>query len=954
MTAAELFPRILFALRAAGDPDTAAWALSRRAVLEPIVQQALDEREARRAARSASSTTPVTPPGSSTPRAVPLRQPTVALADDQALNRALQELQRLGIQRGKVYHVPETYLPDDSHRPERWIRVDSIDPVGRIVITYAGLDQVQKQTAPMANFREFLSGAVELPGGFPATPPAVYLDKLGLDGRTAENKALKAVLQAMAPGVKWSVRGGTGTSWGWTSVRGDPATPGALRATQTLGLGTFSRGSDATTEQHRIKIPAEYVELARRAGGVAGVGRPEAPAASSTPAPGGQFSVYAYSPTRWAVQLKPEGPWLGDYLFSTQAEAEQAADLARRQAESSARMRAAAEQERAAEAAEAAERVDFDGWEATLTPMERGRAAKALVDRTYKAEGDYANLRTVIRKAVQEGARIERARDGSLRLVSPDGGFRDEGIIGKMGMRYAAFLVAKRDDELAGEATPLRPAAPPPPPDPHRIDEDLQVDDDVWRIHQKIDKARALVNAGRGAELQAFPMLTQRLIAASYADVGPQGTLIPAIASPTRALPDDIPLSQAILAHEGTSQFPEQRGRSAQAGYAETFNKWAKAQLAKGTPEDRTAFIEEAVAQALISYRQAFMSYLHAKGRSTSWHITGPAGRNAAREQKKHDTADRRMNDAMEVLSKTGDRIDRLVKQAAIDRAGGVGALAQQRAERIVSSIGTSAVEARAAAERAARLQAQEATEDADHTFETPGGLTGTASYAYSEDRLRISLDQRIPREDYEKWKQGGWRWDRGNQAFSRHLNNSAVQSARNLLGVAIPWVAEEVTQAAQQAADAAAAEVQERRAQLKQAAREGEGRLQDVLDAAMRKRARFKVGAFTPGVTQIKQYGRKTHLASFRLSYNTGGKARSYGEVIGPVICVGVVGSAERGFAVWLYPNQYYPDENIVATAKVPAAPDRETTTDTVARVVETAARLVKQWAAGVPSLQG
>jgi len=105
----------------------------------------------------------------------------------------------------------------------------------------------------------------------------------------------------------------------------------------------------------------------------------------------------------------------------------------------------AQEAERLAEAAEAR---SFDGWEASLSPMERGRAEKVLlVQVLYR--GRPMSRRDVVRLAVSEGATPGAGIGGEWSIDWPDGRFLR---LPKLAVDYARHLVERNGP--VGNPTP--------------------------------------------------------------------------------------------------------------------------------------------------------------------------------------------------------------------------------------------------------------------------------------------------------------------------------------------------------------------------------------------------------------------------------------------------------------------------------------------------------------------
>ena len=275
MTAAELFPRILFALRRVGEHEVAAWALRRRAELEPLVQAALDERaaaQARKAVQAGGDPKAQAWPGGVIPADVdpfPESRQTITPEWKASMGAELRGAATApasplpaSIVPGQVYLLPATMLPDDSHRPRQWRRIVEVLPDGRIVQEVMQEDG-ELQRYPALRFdREEWAGAHPVES-FPAGPVGVALPRV-TDDPKKEGGILKRVLQHLAPGVEWAVRRGRGTAWAWFDVSARPVTPKAEGAVKALGIPHLGRSGHTSQEGHRIVIPVEMLHVARR------------------------------------------------------------------------------------------------------------------------------------------------------------------------------------------------------------------------------------------------------------------------------------------------------------------------------------------------------------------------------------------------------------------------------------------------------------------------------------------------------------------------------------------------------------------------------------------------------------------------------------------------------------------------------------------------------------------
>ncbi len=514
----------------------------------------------------------------------------------------------------------------------------------------------------------------------------------------------------------------------------------------------------------------------------------------------------------------------------------------------------------------------------------------------------------------------------------------------------AAIVLAKLGGPLSDEDEDEEPA--PAAPTALAALPDHEAGDDYWTVPRKRAQVVELVKQaqaqGQPLEVPAGNRMVQELLD-THELVIDGGRLQAGGAEPGWAHPSEV-ASAARGAFEGTSQFPEQRALSAGREYASTFNDWAqgvRTHMPVDAPED-VAWAEETIAGAKQRFLSAFTTWLRTHAGTTSWLVTGPSGRNERREQKKHASADRRYQEAQEVLGHASERIRKELHERAIERAGGHAAIAERRAEQAVSR-GAYAVRARQVAERAAELAQREATQGQEaQEVPFPAGERqvaygqpptmvpgGTVEYDYADDRLRIRFDERASSSVAYALKHGGWKWSPRNTAWQRQLTDNAVKSAGGLVGLrpgapspeGLPYLAGR-QEAVQAASDVAAAQAHATREARKGAAREGEGSFLDVLDAEMRRGSRWKLEGPVGSPMAGKMVSPTVHNAgrgSWALRYKTDETMKSHfgggGQI--PAGRKWVVGVLIRdGIAhLSLYPNPYYPGEDVAQSREVAAS---------------------------------
>jgi hypothetical protein len=331
---------------------------------------------------------------------------------------------------------------------------------------------------------------------------------------------------------------------------------------------------------------------------------------------------------------------------------------------------------------------------------------------------------------------------------------------------------------------------------------------------------------------------------ALFSDVGIQPTPL--------ASEDEIPLQVAVAAFSGTSWSPEARGEYIRKGYVTAVNEaYADLQRSAQSPA-RQALLDREFPALKRRFRAAFMEWLAARSRTTSWMITGPAGRNNRREANRADTADRRRENMEEVLERGKERIKKEMKEIRIEERGGVIGDLQKRlakAERdqeatlaankvlrsklsreeqaeklramgyhersiaevmrpdMLGNYGRTFNTTNNAAE-IRRLRARIAEEEQRATMVLAAALTpdlqtsypftgsaaypyaGTVEYDYPGRRILLRFSVRIPREVFDEIRRTtGFNWSRTQNAFSAVMGSAAVYAAKRITGADLPSV---------------------------------------------------------------------------------------------------------------------------------------------------------------------
>lgn len=101
-----------------------------------------------------------------------------------------------------------------------------------------------------------------------------------------------------------------------------------------------------------------------------------------------------------------------------------------------------AERQKTEDEREAA-RVDLDGFDAKLSPLQKGKAVAALT-KMISRNGKSMSVRDVVRQCVKDGWTVEDSRHSGRILSAPDDRFLSEKQLGKIALLYAEFLIKRK------------------------------------------------------------------------------------------------------------------------------------------------------------------------------------------------------------------------------------------------------------------------------------------------------------------------------------------------------------------------------------------------------------------------------------------------------------------------------------------------------------------------------
>ncbi len=113
---------------------------------------------------------------------------------------------------------------------------------------------------------------------------------------------------------------------------------------------------------------------------------------------------------------------------------------------------------------------------------------------------------------------------------------------------------------------------------------------------------------------------------------------------------DDIPLSLAVRAHDGTSFVPDKRGHEERAGYSAALaHVYADLLTHANTPE-KLATLEVEFARLREGYRKRYIAHLSSRSRIMSTMIAGPSNFPVRRMEKRNRVCDARLHELVEFI----------------------------------------------------------------------------------------------------------------------------------------------------------------------------------------------------------------------------------------------------------------------------------------------------------------
>ncbi len=299
---------------------------------------------------------------------------------------------------------------------------------------------------------------------------------------------------------------------------------------------------------------------------------------------------------------------------------------------------------------------------------------------------------------------------------------------------------------------------------------------------------------------------------------------------------NDIPLSVATRAFEGTSFSPDKRAASYRADYAQTLAsdyEEFKAHAIKGGTLDQ---LDEAFARYRAGYAARYRAWLHSHSRCISWMITGPSNFPSRRAQKWNDAADGRLKaiidfrevvrravirdlrpDLRPVMAGDADAIERLAVKVATmeriqERMKQANAAIRKHAKAGADAQVLALVELGFAPDRAAELlrpdfanrigfadyelknnnanirRVKERLEQLERAHAQPVKEQQGDGVRLEEDppanRVRLFFDGKPDAATRERLKACGFRWTPTLEAWQAYINYRTLELARSFVNV--------------------------------------------------------------------------------------------------------------------------------------------------------------------------
>lgn len=299
-----------------------------------------------------------------------------------------------------------------------------------------------------------------------------------------------------------------------------------------------------------------------------------------------------------------------------------------------------------------------------------------------------------------------------------------------------------------------------------------------------------------------------------------------------RANPNLINTELAMRSHSGTSFSPEKRGEQEISEFASYVQEVYEHLKKHAKTDTQREYLLTEMARFQSTFADKYNTKLSSQGSCMSTMIAGPSNFPVSRAQKACSAADKRYEELIEFRDRAEAAILRELKKMAVEEAGGEIEVLKKKVEQaeklqeamklsnsilrkkipdeakmqeIIKATGfqeatvrkmfipdymgrtgfpafelqNNNANIRRMKERVLELEKKEATPSADIAFEG-----GTIHDSKEDDRIQIFFDQKPPQEMINKLKSEGWRWAPSIGAWSRKRTDSALYSARRILGL--------------------------------------------------------------------------------------------------------------------------------------------------------------------------
>lgn len=146
---------------------------------------------------------------------------------------------------------------------------------------------------------------------------------------------------------------------------------------------------------------------------------------------------------------------------------------------------------------------------------------------------------------------------------------------------------------------------------------------------------------------------------------------------------NDIPISAAVNAHNGTSFSPERRGEQERASYAATLSQDYTALARYANTDEKKALLEEEFARYRAGYKAKTLAHLGARSRCLSTMITGGSNFPVRRAERANNVERKRSDDLVSFRERALKAITRVLRPELAPIMAGDGDAVQRLQEKI-------------------------------------------------------------------------------------------------------------------------------------------------------------------------------------------------------------------------------------------------------------------------------